>query len=81
MYFVCYFVFEGSFQDFRFRVAKVFGQQFDSRVIMNEVTVNVKTGVSINYDDMQRYINFLWKFFDTIPKLKKKKHCDGDYIS
>ena len=76
---VCYFVFEGSFQDFSLRVRKVFGPQFDDRVIMNEVTVIVKTGVSMNADEVQILYNFLWQFLDSIPKLKK--HYFGDNAS
>ena len=46
---------------------------------MNKVTENVRTGVSINSDELQSYKNFLWEFFDSIPRLKK--HYYGDNVS
>lgn len=61
------------------RARKVLGPYFDDRVIMNEVTETVKTGTSITLEEVQACRNFLWNFFDSIPKLKK--YYFGDKVS
>jgi hypothetical protein len=48
--------------------------------VIHEVTEKVSLGASLNPDELQACLNFLWQFFDSIPKMKKEPGYKKGYV-